>query len=484
MNIKLILKTLGKVLFIQAGYMVMSLAVSFYYGEPALPFIVPIIAMLITAGILTAVPVRTTIFRARDGLVGVAVIWITMSLFGAIPFCIDGSFGTIIDCFFESASGFSTTGASILREVETLPKSILFWRSSTHWLGGMGILVLALALFPSIGERAQNLMAAESPGPTSEKLTSRISTSSKILYAIYMSLTLLQILCLLCAGMNLFDAVVNSFATAGTGGFSVLNTSIAGYHNLAAEIIITVFMMLYGINFTVFFLLITGQFHRAFRNSELIFYLSTLAASTALITFNTLSIYRSAGQALRHASFNVVSVMTTTGFASDNYNNWPEISKFILLLLMIIGASAGSTGGGLKCSRVLILCKAISREIRRMVSPKRISVLRMNGKKLPETTITNTLVFTILYFLITAGAIFIVSFDNFDFQTNSTAVISCLSNIGPALGEIAGPAGNYANFSQLSKLILSLCMLIGRLEIYPMLVLILPATWKNTCLKK
>lgn len=484
MNIKLILKTLSKILCIQGVYMLMSLAVSLYYHESVTPFLVPILGMIIIALPFFCMKVRNTIFSARDGLVCVALIWITMSFFGAIPFFINGGFGTFIDCLFESVSGFTTTGASVLREIESLPKGILFWRSSTHWLGGMGILVLALALFPSIGERAQNLMAAESPGPTCEKLTSRISTSSKILYMIYAGITVLQILCLYLADMPLYDSVVTSFATAGTGGFSVLNNSIAGYNNLSAEIIITIFTVLYGINFSVFFLLLTGQIKKVFKNTEFKFYISAIVIFITVITVNVYSIYQSVGTALRHASFNLVTIMSTTGFSSDDFNLWPTFSKLILVLAMIIGASAGSTGGGIKCSRVVILCKGIAREIRRMISPKRVSTLRMDGKAIPESTVTNTFVFTGLYAAITLGAGLIIALDGFDFTTIVTSVIACISNIGPALGDISGPTGNYADFSQLSKLVLSACMLIGRLEIFPMLVLILPATWKGASLKK
>lgn len=483
-NIKLILKTLGKIYLIQAGYMALSLLVAIYYGDPLSYFLIPMGLLVATSLPLMKLKVKNTIFTAKDGLVAVALIWLTMSLFGAIPYAIQGGFGTLIDCLFESASGFTTTGATILREVESLPRSILFWRSSTQWLGGMGILVLALALFPSIGERAQNLMAAESPGPTSEKLTARISTSSKILYLIYTSLTLLLILCLYLTGMDLFDCVVNALSTAGTGGFSVLNNSIAGYNNLAAEIVITVFAALFGINFTVFFMLVTGHFRKALKNNELVFYLSTIAVSIAIITANTYSMYRSVGTALRHASFNVVTIITTTGFSSFNYDTWPELSKFIIVFLMLMGASAGSTGGGIKCARVMILCKGVLRELRRMISPKRVSTLRMNGKQLQETTLTNTFAFFVLYFLIGLGACFVISMDNFDFTTTVTSVIACLSNIGPALGNITGPAGNYADFSQLSKVVLSLCMIVGRLEFFPMIALFLPASWKGTLTKK
>ncbi len=484
MNIKLILKTLGKILLIEAGYMLISLLVSVFYGESVLPFLIAIAGMLLFALPLMLLRPSKTIFSARDGLAGVALIWITMSLFGAIPFYVNGNFGTFIDCFFESASGFTTTGASILTEIQSLPRGILFWRSSTHWLGGMGILVLALALFPSIGERAQNLMAAESPGPTSEKLTARISTSSKILYLIYTALTLAEILCLLVAGLPLYDSIVTTFATAGTGGFSVMNASIAGYNNLAAEIVITVFTVLFGINFTVFFMLITGQFVRAFKNSELVFYLSTIATAITLISINIYSMYGSLGQTLRHASFNVVTIVTTTGFSSTDFNQWPQLSRIILVLLMIVGACAGSTGGGLKCSRVMILCKAVVREIRRMITPKRVSIVKMDGKPILETTIANTAVFATLYAAISIGAMLIVALDNFDFTTTIVSVLACIGNIGPALGPVAGPTGNYADFSQLSKIVLSLCMLIGRLEIFPMIVLLYPKAWKGTNFKR
>ncbi len=483
MNVKLILKTLGKILLIEAAYMVFSLGVAILYKESVLPFLIAIGGMVAVALPLMALHPAKTVFSARDGLAGVALIWITMSLFGAVPFYLNGGFGSAVNCWFESVSGFTTTGASILTQVENLPRSILFWRSSTHWLGGMGILVLALALFPSIGERAQNLMAAESPGPTSEKLTARISTSSKILYLIYAGMTVLQIICLLCTGMGAYDSVVNALASAGTGGFSVLNAGIAGYNNVAAEIVITVFTGLYGINFTVFFLLITGQFRKAFRNTELIFYLSVILIAIALISFNIYSTYQSIGETLRHASFNVVTVITTTGFSSCDYNQWPQFSKFIILCLMLMGACAGSTGGGFKCSRLIILFKTMTREVRRMITPRRVSILKNDGKPILESTVTNTAVFGFFYFLIALIALLVISLNNFDFTTNFSAVISCLSNIGPALGDIAGPAGNYSSFSPLSKLILSGCMLIGRLEIFPMIVLFYAGAWKGTRLK-
>ncbi|MBR4867618.1 MAG: TrkH family potassium uptake protein [Clostridia bacterium] len=484
MNVKLILKTLGKILLIEAGYMFISLLVALYYKESVFPFLIAIGGMLLCALPLMLLRPPKTIFSARDGLAGVALIWLTMSAFGAVPFLADGHFGNYISCFFESASGFTTTGATVLAEIESLPKGILFWRSSTHWLGGMGILVLALALFPSIGERAQNLMAAESPGPTSEKLTARISTSSKILYIIYMGLTVFMIIALLCTKMDLYDSVVTTLATAGTGGFAVLNNSIAGYNNLASEIVITIFTALFGINFTVFFMLLTRQFRKALFNSEVVFYLSTIGISTILIAFNIYSMYQSIGQALRHASFNVVTIITTTGFSSTDFDTWPQFSKVILVLLMVLGACAGSTGGGLKCSRVLILCKAVLREIRRMITPRRISILKMDGKPIPETTITNTSVFAALYFAIAIGAMLIVAIDNFDFTTTIVSVISCIGNVGPALGPVAGPTGNYNSFSDLSKIVLSLCMLVGRLEIFPMIVLFYPKAWKGTLAKK
>ena len=465
--------------------MLMSLLVAVYYGENITPFLVPILGMLIIALPFFFLKVKNTIFSARDGLVSVALIWITMSLFGAIPFYLCGGFPSFVDCLFESVSGFTTTGSTILTDIESLPYGILFWRSSTHWLGGMGILVLALALFPSIGERAQNLMAAESPGPTSEKLTSRISTSSKILYIIYMSMTLLEIICLRFCGLRWFDSVVTTFASAGTGGFSVLNAGIAGYNNVAAEIVITVFCLLFGVNFSVFFLIISGQFKKTFKNSELKFYLATIGIFIGLISINIYAAFQSIGQTLRHSSFNVVTIITTTGFSSCDFNAWPSFSKFLLVLLMVVGASAGSTGGGLKCSRVMILWKGIVREVRRMISPKRISTLRMDGKQIPETTVTNTFVFAGIYFFIAIAGGLIISLDGFSFEANLTAILSAISNIGPAFGEIASQyGGSFHAYSPLSKLVLSLCMLVGRLEIFPMLVLVLPATWKGASLKK
>ena len=293
-----------------------------------------------------------------------------------------------------------------------------------------------------------------------------------------------MIIALLCTKMDLYDSVVTTLATAGTGGFAVLNNSIAGYNNLASEIVITIFTALFGINFTVFFMLLTRQFRKALFNSEVVFYLSTIGISTILIAFNIYSMYQSIGQALRHASFNVVTIITTTGFSSTDFDTWPQFSKVILVLLMVLGACAGSTGGGLKCSRVLILCKAVLREIRRMITPRRISILKMDGKPIPETTITNTSVFAALYFAIAIGAMLIVAIDNFDFTTTIVSVISCIGNVGPALGPVAGPTGNYNSFSDLSKIVLSLCMLVGRLEIFPMIVLFYPKAWKGTLAKK
>ncbi len=401
-------------------------------------------------------------------------------MFVCLHFYFSGGFHSYVDCLFESISGFSTTGASILTAVEGLPMGILFWRSFTHWLGGMGVLVLTIALLPSLGARSAFLMQAESPGPVKSKLVPKTSQSSKILYTIYLALTFLQVLCLKLAGLPLFDAVVNSFATAGTGGFAIKNLSIAAYESPAVEIIITIFMLLFSINFTVYFLLLCGKWRRALKSDELRFFLITVAASGILIALNIRAAYPGHfGSALRHAFFQVASIISTTGFSSADFNLWPEFSRSILVLLMFIGACAGSTGGGIKCARVLLLFKTLRREIRESIHPRSVHVVRLDGQVVEDRALHKAHVFLAAYLLILAGGILLVSIDNFSFTTTVTAVIACLGNIGPGL-DLVGPLGNFSIFSPLSKLVLSLCMIIGRLEIFPILVLFSQNAWKRS----
>lgn len=418
-------------------------------------------------------------FFPREGFFAVALIWLLVSATGALPFYFSGYFPTYIDCFFESASGFTTTGASILTAVEPLPKGILFWRSFMHWLGGMGVLILTIALLPSLGARTLHLMKAESPGPVVSKLVPKSSQSSKILYGIYCGLTLIEIVILRIAGMPWYDSIVHSFGTAGTGGFSIKNLSIGAYGNPAFEIIITIFMLLFSVNFALYFLLLCGKVKQVFQSDELRFFLVVVFASIALISVNISSLYDTVGEAVRHAAFQVGTIISTTGYASTDFDQWPEFSRVLLVLLMFIGACAGSTGGAIKCSRVLILLRCIRREVRQVIHPRAVNVVKLDGHVLEESSLRSVHIFFSAYMLITLGATLLVSVDNFSFGTTFTAVVACIGNIGPGL-EMVGPMGNYAAFSLFSKTILSLCMIVGRLEILPILVLFSGNAWKRS----
>ena len=479
MNFRLVFKVTGKTLLLEAAAMVLPMLVGLLYGESPLPFL---LAILITAavGALLTIPKAGSKLFAREGFFTVGLIWVLFGVFGALPFYFCGHFNSYVDCLFECISGFSTTGATILSEIEGLPMGILFWRSFSHWLGGMGVLVLTIALLPSLGSRSAFLMRAESPGPVKSKLVPKTSQSSKILYGIYLSLTVIQIICLRCAGMNLYDSVVHAFATAGTGGFSNRNLSIAAYDSPAIEIIITIFMLLFALNFAVYFLILCGKWRRVLKSDELRFFLIVVALSGLIIAFNTNASYSGGfGAALRHAFFQVASVISTTGFASADFNLWPELSRCILVLLMFIGACAGSTGGGLKCARVLLLLKNLRREIHELIHPRSVHVVKLDGQVVEERVLHTVHVFFSAYLLILACGVLLISLDNFSFTTTVTAVISCLGNIGPGL-ELVGPMGNFSIFSSLSKLVLSLCMIIGRLEVFPILILFSQNAWKRS----
>ena len=375
-------------------------------------------------------------------------------------------------------SGFTTTGSSILTEVESLPHGILFWRSFMHFLGGMGVLVLTIALMPSLGGRTLHLMKAESPGPIVSKLVPKASQSSKILYGIYCGMTIVEIFVLRLVGMPWFDSVVNSFAIAGTGGFAIKNISIAAYGSPAIEIACTVFMLLFSVNFSVYFLILCGKIRQALRSDELRFFLIVVAASTVLISFNIYSMVGTAGDSVRHAAFQVASIISTTGFASTDFNLWPEFSKTILVLLMFIGACAGSTGGAIKCSRVLLLLRAIRREIRQIIHPRSVNVVKLDGRVVDEKDLRSTMIFFAAYMFITLAAILLVSVDNFSFGTTFTAVVTCIGNVGPGLGHV-GPVENFSGYGPFAKVVLSLLMLAGRLELFPILVLFHPSAWRK-----
>ena len=478
MNFRLVFRVTGKTLMVLSMTMLLPLLVCLIYRENPVPFL---LAIAITGGVglLLSLIRSDDHFFPREGFFAVALIWLLVGACGALPFHFCGYFDSYIDCFFESVSGFTTTGSSILTAVEPLPRGILFWRSFMHWLGGMGVLVLTIALMPSLGGRTLHLMKAESPGPIVSKLVPKASQSSKILYGIYCGMTIVEIFVLRLVGMPWFDSVVNSFAIAGTGGFAIKNISIAAYGSPAIEIACTVFMLLFSVNFSVYFLILCGKIRQALRSDELRFFLIVVAASTVLISFNIYSMVGTAGDSVRHAAFQVASIISTTGFASTDFNLWPEFSKTILVLLMFIGACAGSTGGAIKCSRVLLLLRAIRREIRQIIHPRSVNVVKLDGRVVDEKDLRSTMIFFAAYMFITLAAILLVSVDNFSFGTTFTAVVTCIGNVGPGL-EMVGPMGNFSAFSGFSKIVLSLCMILGRLEIIPVLVLFSGTAWKKS----
>ena len=478
MNFRLVFRVTGKTLLVLAVSMLLPLLVCLLYREDPVPFLLAIAMTGVAGFALSLIPSDDHLFP-REGFFAVALIWLLVGACGALPFYFCGYFESYIDCFFESVSGFTTTGSSILTAVEPLPKGILFWRSFMHWLGGMGVLVLTIALLPGLGARTVHLMKAESPGPVMSKLVPRSSKSSQILYGIYCVMTVAQILILRVAGMPWYDSIVNTFATAGTGGFAVKNISIAAYGNPVFEVIITVFMLLFSVNFSVYFLLVCGKVKQALSSDELRFFLVVVAASSILIAVNIHSMFGTAGDSLRHAAFQVASVISTTGFASTDFNLWPEFSKMLLVLLMFIGACAGSTGGAIKCSRVLLLIRAIRREIRQVIHPRAVNVVKLDGHVVDEKDLRSTMLFFAAYMFITLTATLLVSIDNFSFGSTFTAVVTCIGNVGPGL-EMVGPMGNFSAFSGFSKLVLSMCMILGRLEIIPILVLFSGTAWKRS----
>ena len=460
MNFKLVFRVSGKVLLVEAACMLLPLAVALLYGDDPRPLLLSAVVTAAVGGLLSLLRAKTDFF-AREGFFTAGLIWVLIGVFGALPFRIfgllypeTGAFPTYIDALFESLSGFTTTGASILTAIEGLPYGLLFWRSFTHWLGGMGVLILTIALLPSLGARTLHLMKAESPGPIVSKLVPKSSESSKILYGIYFALTVLEVIALKLTGMPLYDCVVNSFATAGTGGFAILNLSIGGYHSPAVEIIIGVFMLLFSVNFALYFLILQGKWKQALDSDELRFFGAVVSLSVLLITFNIAGQYGSPLTALRHAFFQVASIISTTGFSSVDFNLWPEFS------------------------RVLLLLKNVRREIRQIIHPRSVNVVKLDGRVVEEKVLHTVTIFLGAYMLIIFAACLVVALDNFSFGTTFTAVVACISNIGPGL-EAVGPMGNFALFSPLSKLALTACMVIGRLEVFPILILCSTAAWRR-----
>lgn len=480
MNYKVVLRVTGVALLLEAAALLIPLCVALLYREDPVPFLAAIL-LLAAAGLVLSVVFRRSrgSLQARDGFLAVGLIWALFGVFGALPFRLSGLFGNYADCFFEAVSGFTTTGASMLTAVEGLPCGLLFWRSFTHWLGGMGVLVLTAALLPMLGVSSNFLIRAESPGPVKSKLVPRASQSSKILYGIYLVLTVIETVSLRLAGMPWYDSVIHAMGTAGTGGFSIKNTSIGAYGSPAIEIIVTVFMFLFSVNFAMYFLLLTGRVRQVLKSDELRFFLAMTAVAITAVTVNIAPLFPTVGDALRAAAFQCLSIISTSGYSTADFNLWPEFSRMLLVILMFIGACAGSTAGGIKCSRILVLLRSARREVQSIIHPRSVSVVRLDGEPLSEQTVRTTHCFFIIYMFLLFGVSLVVGLDNFSFGTTFTAVLTCVSNVGPGL-EMVGPMGSFAAFSPFSKVVLSLCMIIGRLEMFPVLVLFSRNAWKRT----
>jgi trk system potassium uptake protein TrkH len=480
MNFRLILKNLGIVLITEAACMVLPMLVSIIYGQNDLNAFMLSILITVTVGfILYKIKPLHHDFYARDGFALVGISWFLVPLFGALPFMLSGAIPSFIDAVFETVSGFTTTGSTILKEIESLPRGILFWRSFTHWLGGMGVLVLMLAVLPKTGTGTVHIMQAESPGPTVSKLVPKLGQTAKILYGIYIIFTAIEVILLVIAGMPLYDSLIHTFGSAGTGGFSNRNLSVGAYQNVYAEVIITVSTLVFGTNFALYYQSFKGNIKSIFRDEEFRFYIGTVLISTLLIALNTLgSVFGTFWEALRHSSFQVSTIITTTGYATVDFNLWPTFSKAILVLLMFVGASAGSTGGGIKCLRIVLLFKAVKREIVRIIHPKSIYSVKLGGKIVEEETLTGIMAFFFAYMAIFVASILLVLLEGKDLVSSFTAVAATLGNVGPGL-EIVGPMGNFSDFTWFSKAIFCFDMLVGRLEILPVLLLFAPRFWRR-----
>ena len=481
MNYKMMGRFIAQILSIEALFMVPALLISLFRGESgAVQGFLGTLILIIALSVFLTLLCRNapSAFYAKEGLVCVGVSWIALSLVGCLPFYISREIPLFVDAFFEIVSGFTTTGSSILPSVEALSAGLLYWRSFSHWLGGMGVLVFLLAFTGEQGKGfTMHLLRAESPGPSVGKLVPKMRKTASILYLIYISLTVLNVVFLLLGKMPLFDAVCTAFGTAGTGGFGIKNDSMAGYSPYLQNVT-TVFMALFGINFSCYYLLLLGQLRNVFKDEELRLYLGIIFASIVLIVLNLQGFYDTLGETIRHAAFTVSTIITTTGFATTDFDLWPAFSKAIIMLLMIVGACAGSTGGGLKVARLLLLLKSLKRNIGQVLKPRKVQVVRNNGNVVDEKILDNANAYLAAYVVILFLSFLIVSLDNFSVGTNFTAVLACFNNIGPGL-EAVGPTCNFSGYSVLSKLVLCFDMLAGRLEIFPILVLFSRGTWRR-----
>ena len=477
MNYRLITKILSRILLIEAGLLVVPMITAVIYGETVMPFLWTILASLAGSGLLLLIGQKAEgSLHAREGFVSVAFSWIFMGLFGALPFVISGVIPNYIDALFEIVSGFTTTGASVLPAVENLPRGILFWRSFSHFIGGMGVLVFMMAVLPVDDEHSMHLLRAEVPGPVKGKLVPRMRHTARILYCLYIGLTLLETIFLLFGGLSLYDALTTAFGTTATGGFGVRNASIAGFNSAYVEMVVTVFMLMSGINFNLYYIVIMKRSIKGFRSEELGWYLGIVLLSTVTIAAFIASSYGGAVQGLRYSVFQVASIVTSTGYCTTDFNLWPSYCRTLLVLLSIMGACAGSTGGGIKVSRLVIIVKSSVSEIRRQIAPRSVYRHTLDRERLDTSVIRNTQAFCTLYFLILLGSSLLLSLQGLDLETTVTSVISCLSNIGPGLS-LVGATGNFSVWCAPAKVLLTACMLLGRLEIFPMMMLFAPGVW-------
>lgn len=479
MNIPMIFYILGWVLCTEAGAMLFPCVISLIYSEKQGIYYLITLAVCLAIGIALIVKKpKKTRFYAKEGFAVVGLSWIILSLIGAVPIWISGDIPSFLTALFETVSGFTTTGATNLTDVEALSRTSLFWRSETHWIGGMGVLVLILTLLPVAGGQNIQLMRAESPGPTVDKFKPRLRYTAMILYLIYIAMTLLEIIFLLIGKMPLFDAVTTAFSTAGTGGFAITNDGINAYHSPYIEVVVTVFMILFGVNFSFYYMVLTRRFKEAAKNTEVWTYLGVILTSSLVIALNVYKLFPSVKDTLRNSFFTVASIISTTGLCTADYDQWPQLSKMIIIMLMFFGACAGSTGGGIKISRIMVLCKSAVGEIKHLVHPKSVNSIKIGGKRVSSETVKNIRSFFVIEMIMLAVSTLIVSLDNFDTSTTVSSVITCIQNVGPGFN-VVGPTGNFASFSALSKIVFIFDMLAGRLELMPLLVLFYPPIWKK-----
>ncbi len=479
MNRKMVFYTCGQMLLLEAVLLFLPLISSFMFGESCAW------AFMITIGISAALGVvvmalskpDTTVIYSREGFVITALSWLILSAVGALPFVISGEIPSYVDAFFETVSGFTTTGASILTDLESMSRGLLLWRSFTHWVGGMGILVLVMAVLPMTTDRSIHIMRAEMPGPVVGKLVPRVRQTAKILYIIYIILTVSEIIMLLAGGMSLFEAAVHAFGTAGTGGFGIKSDSIASYSPYI-QWVMTAFMIIFAANFNLYYLILIKRFKSILSSEELWVYLGIIVFSVTAVSLNIHALYPTVGETVRHAAFQVMTVMSTSGFATTDFNLWPQFSKSLLFILMLIGGCAGSTAGGLKISRAVMLFKSGRRELKKMLHPRSVSSIRLEGKSVEDSTVSSVGVYFAFFAALQLMFFLLISFEPFDFETKVTSVVACFNNVGPGLGAV-GPAGNYAAYTDFSKILLSIAMLFGRLEIYPIIFLLSPSVWKK-----